>query len=77
MKNVAYGKTMKNLKKRTDVKLGSDKKDYLKWTYLYKPSYMSHKIFNNDLVATRKNEVILTLSKPAYIGLCILELRKY
>ena len=37
---------------------------------------MSHKIFENDLVAIRKNKVTLTLNKPAYNGMCILELRK-
>ena len=37
---------------------------------------MLHKIFDNDLVAISKNKVILTLNKPAYIGMCILELRK-
>ena len=37
---------------------------------------MSHKIFDNDLVAIRKNKVTLTLNKPAYIGMCILELSK-
>ena len=37
---------------------------------------MSHKIFNNHLVAIRKNKITLTLNKPAYIGLCILELSK-
>ena len=35
---------------------------------------MSRKIFDNDLVAIRKNKVTLTLNKPAYIGMCILEL---
>ena len=35
---------------------------------------MSHKIFGNDLVAIRKSNVTLTLTKPAYIGMCILEL---
>ena len=35
---------------------------------------MSHKVFDNDLVAIRK--VTLTLNKPAYIGMCILELSK-
>ena len=39
----------------------------LKW--ISKPSYMSHKIFDNDLVAIRKNKVTLTLNKPAYIGM--------
>ena len=37
---------------------------------------MSHKIFDKDLVAIRKNKVILSLNKPTYIGMCILELSK-
>ena len=63
---------MENLRNRIDVKLVSNKKDYLKWTS--KPSYMSHKIFDNDLVAIRKKKATLTLNKPAYIGMCVLEL---
>ena len=74
MNNDVYGTTMENIRNRIDVKLVSNKKDYLKWTS--KPSYMSHKIFDNDLVAIRKNKVTLTLNKPAYIGMCILELSK-
>ena len=35
---------------------------------------MSHKIFNNDLVAIRKKKVTLMLNKPVYIGMCFLEL---
>ena len=49
-------------------------KDYLQWTS--KPSYMSHKIFDNDLVAIRKSKLTLMLIKPANNGMCILELRK-
>ena len=37
---------------------------------------MSQKIFDNNLVAIHKNKVTLTLDKPAYVGMCILELRK-
>ena len=74
MNNAVCGKTMENIRNRFDAKLVSNKKDYLKWTS--KPTYMSHKIFDNDLVAIRKNKVILTLNKPAYIGMCILELSK-
>ena len=37
---------------------------------------MSHKIFDKDLVVIRKNKVTLLLNKPAYIGMCILELSK-
>ena len=43
MNNSVYGKTMKNVRKRSDVKLVSYKKDYLKW--ITKSGYMSHKIF--------------------------------
>ena len=43
---------------------------------MFKPSYMSHKIFRNDLVAIRKNKLTLSFNKPAYIGMCILELTK-
>ena len=37
-----------------------------------KTDFMSQKIFGNDLVATRKSKVILTLKKPANVGMCIL-----
>ena len=50
------------------------KEGYLKWTS--KPSYMSQKIFHNKLVAMWKTETILTLNKPAYVFLCILDLSK-
>ena len=65
---------MENLRKRIDVKLVNNKKDYLKCTP--KPSCKSHKIFGNNLVTIRKSKLALKLSKPAYIGTCILELSK-
>ena len=74
MNNAVHGKTMENLRNRIDVKLVSNKQDYVKWTT--KPRYMSHKIFENDLVAICKNKVTLLLNKSAYIGVCILELSK-
>ena len=66
MNNAAYKKIMENVRNISDVKLVSNKKDYLKWTS--KSSYMAHKIFDNDLVAICKNKVTLTINKPAYIG---------
>ena len=74
MNNAVYEKTMENLRNRIDIKLVSNKKDYLKWSS--KLSYMSHKIFDNNLVAIRNNEVTLSLNKLAKIGMCILELSK-
>ena len=39
MNNARYGKKMKNMRNRIDLRLVSNKKYYLKWTT--KPSYMS------------------------------------
>ena len=74
MNNAPYGKTKKNLRNRIDVKLVNNKKDYLKCTS--KPSHMSHKIFDNNLVVIRKSKIALRFNKPAYTGMCILELGK-
>ena len=65
---------MENLRNRIDVRLVSNKKDELKWTL--KPSYMSQKIFDNNLVAIHKSKVTLKLNKLAYVGMCILDLSK-
>ena len=65
---------MENLRNRIDAKLVNSKKDYLKCTS--KPSYMSRKIFDNNLVAIQKSKVSLKLNEPAYIGMYILELSK-
>ena len=62
---------MKNLRNRIDVKLVSNPK--IKKS---KPSYISHKIFDNHLVVTCKSKLALMLNKPAYIGMCVLELSK-
>ena len=65
---------MENLINRIDVKLVNNEKDYLKCTS--KPSYMSHKIFDNNLVVIRKRNLALKHNKPAYTGMCILQLSK-
>ena len=74
MNNSVFGKTMENLRKRTDVRLVIDEKMLLKLTS--KPSYVSSTIFNNNLVAVHKIKEILTLNWPAYVGMCILDLSK-
>ena len=63
---------MENLsKKKNRCKTHEQQKNYLKWTS--KPSYMSHKIFDNDLVAIPKSKVTLTLNKPVYVRMCIFD----
>ena len=41
-----------------------------------KPTYVSSKIFNENLVAVHKIKETLTLNRPAYLGMCILDLSK-
>ena len=74
MNNAVYRKAMEDLRNRIHVKLVSNKKDFSKWTA--KESYILHKTVYNGLVAIRKNKVTLTLKKPAYIVVFVLELSK-
>ena len=74
MNNAVYGQTMENLRNWVDVKLVSNKKDYLKWRT--KPSCMSQKMFENDLIAIWKSKATLTLNKLAYVSMCIFHLSK-
>ena len=74
MNNSVFGKTMENLRKRQDIKLITDEEQLLKWTS--RPSFISCKIFNEDLVAVHKTKPTLTLNRPAYVGMCILDLSK-
>jgi len=74
MNNSVFGKTMENLRKRVDVRLITDEKKLLKMAS--KPTYVSSKIFNENLVAVHKIKETLTLNRPAYVGMCILDLSK-
>ena len=74
MNNSVFGKTMENIRKRVDVRLVTDEKKLLKMTS--KPTYVNSKIFNENLVAVHKIKETLTLNRPAYVGMCILDLSK-
>ena len=65
---------MESLRNRINVKLVNNEKDYFKCTS--KLSYMSHKIFDNNLLVIRKSKLALKLNKPTYIGVCTFELCK-
>ena len=74
MNNTVCGKTMENLRNKIDVRLAKNEKDYLKRTS--KPGYMSQKTFDHDLMAICKSEATLASNKPAYAGVCKLDLSK-
>ena len=74
MNNSVFGKTMENIRKRVDVRLVTDEKKLLKMAA--KPTYVSSKIIDENLVAVHKIKETLTLNRPAYVGMCILDLSK-
>ena len=74
MNNSVFGKTMENIRKRVDVRLVTDENKLSKMAD--KPTYVSSKIFNENLVAVHKIKETLTLNRPAYVGMCILDLSK-
>ena len=74
MNNSVFGKTMENIRKRVNVRLVTSKEKLLKLAS--KPTYVSSKIFNENLVAVHKIKETLTMKRPAYVGACILDLSK-
>ena len=74
MNNSVFGKTMENVRKRTNIELVTDEKRLNKLSA--KPTYVSSKIFNENLVAVHTKKERLLLDKPSYVGMCILDLSK-
>jgi hypothetical protein len=74
MNNSIYGKTMENLRNRVDVKLVSSEDDLLK--LVSSPCFQSHRIMNENLIVVKRLKEVLTLNKPCYVGMSILDLSK-
>ena len=75
MINSVYGKTMENLRKRMNVRLVNNEKDFLKYTS--RPTYITHKIFGKDYAAIHENKPVLMLNKPLYVKFTVLDLSKW
>ena len=65
MDNAIYGKAKEDLKNKTDERLLSNTKDYI-----------SQKSFENNFMSICKKKVTLTLRKPTYVRMHILNLSK-
>ena len=74
MNNSVFGKTMENLRKRSNIQLVTDPERMLRLAA--RPTYISHKIFHENLVAVHCKQTKLVLNKPSYVGMSILELSK-
>ena len=74
MNNSVFGKTMENLRKRSNIQLVTNPEKMERLAA--RPTYISHKIFHENLVAVRSKQTKLLLNKASYVGMCILELSK-
>ena len=74
MNNSVFGKTMENIRNRVNVKLVNTKEKLSK--LVAKPNFKSCKIFNENLVSVHMKKTSLTMVKPVYLGMCILDLSK-
>ena len=70
-----YGKTMENIRKRINVRLVNNEKDFLKHTS--RPTYVAHKLFGKDYSAIHEIKPVLELKKPIYVGFTVLDLSKW
>ena len=69
-----YGETMEIFRKRIRIRIVKNEKDVAK--HILKPSYVSHKIFDEKFVAIHEKKICLTLNKPIYVGFAVLEINK-
>ena len=74
MNNSVFGKTMENIRNRVNIKLVDSGEQFKKLTA--KPNYGSRKIFNENLISVHMKKTSLTMNKPVYLGMSILDLSK-
>ena len=74
MNNITFGKTLENLRKRINVKLVNNAKDYVR--SISKPSFVSQNIFSKNFVVIHEIKPVFPLNKPIYVGFSILDLSK-
>ena len=74
MSNAPYGKTMEDMRNRVDIQLISDENQYRK--IVCKPQFDGQKRYSENLIAVKQVKKHITLNKPIYVGVAILDLSK-
>ena len=74
LNNAAYGKTMKNMKKRMKIRIIKNKKDLKKHTA--RPTYINYDYCGKRLIVIHEKKEQLTLIKPIYVENTVSELSK-
>ena len=73
MKNSVFGKTMENLRNRTDVKIVREWETDKIRKLMSSPSFDRFTIFGNGMAGIHVHKTRLVLNKPVYTGMTILE----
>ena len=74
MNNSVFGKTMENIRKHRDIKLVTTDKKRSK--LVSEPNYHTINLISEDLSMIEIKKTKVTVNKPTYIGLSILEISK-
>ena len=74
MNNAVFGKTMENLRKYREIKLltTESRLNY----FVSEPNYQTAKFFIKNLLAIETKMTQVTMKKPVYLGLLVLDLSK-
>ena len=74
MNSAVFAKTMENVRKHRDIKLVTTER---RRNYLVSESnYYTTKFFSENLFAVEMKKTQITMNKPVYLGLSILDLSK-
>ena len=74
MNNSIFGKTMENVRNRKDIRLVTTQKRAKK--LICQPNYNSSQIFHESLAAFLMDKCNISLDKPIFIGMAILDIAK-
>ena len=74
MNNSVFRKTMKNVRKRSDIKLVTTEEKRIK--LVSKANYHRTKHFSKNLLAIEMKKTKVKMTKPVYVGMSILDISK-
>ena len=74
MNNSVFGKTIENVRKHRDIELVTT--DKIRNQFVSEPNHHATKWFSECLLATGMKKIKVTMNKPVYLGMSILEISK-
>ena len=74
MNNSVFRKTMENIRKHRNIKLVTNREEYLK--LVMKPNFKSGVRFGPNLMGCEMGKIKVVMNKPVYLGQAILDLSK-